>query len=90
MQVWLVAEAPRVRCTEHGVVVAAVPWARHSSRFVRDLEDQVAWLVTQMSRSDRLLDGDKGREWELQKTAVGRCAQKGDPELHLLHLSDFC
>lgn len=51
VRVWLVAEAPRVRCAEHGVVVAAVPWARHNSRFVRDLEDQVAWLVTQMSRS---------------------------------------
>lgn len=23
------AEAPRVRCPEHGVVVAWVPWARH-------------------------------------------------------------
>ncbi len=24
------AEAPRVRCREHGVVVAAVPWARRA------------------------------------------------------------
>jgi len=51
VRVWLIAEAPRVRCREHGVVVAAVPWARHNARFVRDFEDQVAWLVTQMSRS---------------------------------------
>jgi transposase len=51
VQVWLVGEAPRVRCRQHGVVVAAVPWARHGARFVRSFEDQVAWLVTQMSRS---------------------------------------
>ncbi len=31
---YLEAEAPRVRCPQHGVVVAAVPWARHDSRFM--------------------------------------------------------
>jgi transposase len=43
---YLEAAAPRVRCRQHGVVVAAVPWARHGSRFSRTFEDQVAWLVT--------------------------------------------
>lgn len=43
---YLEAAAPRVRCPRHGVVVAAVPWARHGSRFSRVFEDQVAWLVT--------------------------------------------
>lgn len=50
-RVWLEAQAPRVRCREHGIVVAAHPWARHGSRFTRAFEDQAAWLVTQMSRS---------------------------------------
>jgi transposase len=36
------AEAPRVRCREHDVVVCAVPWARHGSRFTRSFEDQTA------------------------------------------------
>ena len=27
----LEADAPRVRCPEHGVVVASVPWARHDA-----------------------------------------------------------
>jgi len=39
------ADAPRVRCRRHGVVVCAVPWARHQARFTRSLEDQVAWLA---------------------------------------------
>lgn len=34
------AEAPRVRCPEHGVVVCRVPWARHDSRFTRAFEQQ--------------------------------------------------
>ncbi len=45
------AQAPRVACREHGVVVARVPWARHGSWFTREFEDQVAWLTTQCSKS---------------------------------------
>lgn len=45
------ADAPRVRCPEHGVVVCAVPWARHASRFVRCFEDQVCWLAVHTSKS---------------------------------------
>ena len=48
---YLEAEAPRVSCAEHGVVVAAVPWARHDSRFTRAFEDQAAWLATQCSKT---------------------------------------
>jgi transposase len=46
----LEAAAPRVRCRAHGVVVAAVPWARHGSRFTRAFEDQVAWLACECSK----------------------------------------
>jgi transposase len=33
------------------VVVAAVPWARHDSRFTRAFEDQVAWLAVNCSKT---------------------------------------
>src|SRR3954447_26834442 len=45
------AEAPRVSCRRHGVVVCAVPWARHDSRFTRAFEDQVAWLAVNTSKT---------------------------------------
>jgi transposase len=48
---FLEADAPRVTCRRHGVVVAAVPWARHNSRFTRAFEDQVAWLAVNTSKS---------------------------------------
>ena len=35
------AEAPRVECARHGVVVVRVGWARHGSRFARAFEQQV-------------------------------------------------
>jgi transposase len=45
------ADAPRVRCRDHGVVVCAVPWARHDARFTRAFEDQAAWLVVNTSKT---------------------------------------
>lgn len=48
---YLEADAPRVSCTTHGVIVAAVPWARHNSAFTRQFEDQVAWLTVQASKT---------------------------------------
>jgi transposase len=45
------AGAPRVSCRRHGVVVCAVPWARHQSRFTRAFEDQVCWLAVNTSKT---------------------------------------
>jgi transposase len=45
------ADAPRVTCRRHGVVVCAVPWARHNSRFTRCFEDQTAWLAVNTSKT---------------------------------------
>lgn len=48
---YLEAEAPRVQCSEHGVVVAEVPWARHDARFTRVFDDQTTWLAVHASKS---------------------------------------
>ncbi|MDQ2761124.1 MAG: ISL3 family transposase, partial [Actinomycetota bacterium] len=45
------ADAPRVFCRRHGVVVRAMPWARHDARFTRSFDDQVAWLACHCSKS---------------------------------------
>jgi len=47
----LEAAAPRVACPEHGVVVAAVPWARHGAGHTRFFDDQVAWLAAACSKT---------------------------------------
>lgn len=51
VKVFLEADAPRVRCAEHGVVVAHVPWARHGAGHTRAFDDTVAWLAVQCSKS---------------------------------------
>jgi transposase len=50
-RVFLEADAPRVACPVHGVLVAAVPWARAGSWFTRAFEEQVAWLCLHSNRS---------------------------------------
>jgi transposase len=50
-KVFLEADAPRVRCREHGPTVAAVPWARHAAGHTRDFDDQAAWLAVHASKT---------------------------------------
>jgi transposase len=45
------ADAPRVCCSAHGVVVAAVPWARHGAGHTLGFDQTVAWLATVCSKS---------------------------------------
>jgi transposase len=50
-RVMVEADAPRVSCPAHGVVVAAVPWARHGAGHTRQFDETVAWLATCTSKS---------------------------------------
>ena len=51
VKAYLEADAPRVACPEHGVVVAAVPWARPGARCTRAFEDTAAWLAAHAAGS---------------------------------------
>jgi transposase len=51
VQAVIEADTPRVSCREHGVTVAAVPWARHGAGHTLAFDDQVAWLATHCSKS---------------------------------------
>jgi transposase len=57
MRCFLEADAPRVQCQRHGVLTAAVPWARPGARFTIAFEEHAAWLCAQMpwSKAARLL-----------------------------------
>ena len=51
IRAFLEADSPRVRCGEHGVVAAQVPWARHGAGHTYAFDDTAAWLVTHCSKS---------------------------------------
>jgi transposase len=76
------ADAPRVRCVDHGVVVCAVPWARHDSRFTRVFEDQVAWLAVNTSRT--AVAELMRVAWRTVGTILERVAAEGRRKVDLL------
>lgn len=51
LKVFLEAELPRVSCREHGVVIAAVPWARHGAGHTRAFDEVVAWFALAVPKS---------------------------------------
>ena len=51
-RVFIEANSPRIKCAEHGVVVARVPWARHDSDFTYDFETAVTWFALHACASD--------------------------------------
>ena len=70
LRCYLEADAPRVRCPRHGVLTAAVPWARPAARFTIAFEEQAAWLCAQMpwSKAARLLRVT----WRALQSVAGR------------------
>lgn len=70
--VFVAAQAPRVRCRRHGVIVAAVPWARHQARHTYGFEETAAWCAVEMSgtATTRLLRCS----WRTIGVMVGRVA----------------
>jgi transposase len=50
LRVYFEADLPRVACPEHGVVIAAVPWARHGAGHTIPFDETVAWFAPGASK----------------------------------------
>ena len=60
----------RIKCPEHGVVVADVPWAYPGSGFTKDFDLTVGWLAVYLPRS--VVSEYMRIDWE----TVGRCVNR--------------
>jgi transposase len=71
---WLHARIPRVRCLEHGVRQAAVPWALPGSRFTLPFERHAldVLLETDVLGGARVLKLSWDEAWHLMERAVAR------------------
>ena len=69
-QAYIEGEICRVKCPEHGVVTARVPWGDIHSQFTRAFESTVAWLAQRLSKTD--VATYMGIDWE----TVGRCISR--------------
>lgn len=76
VRAYLEADAPRVACPEHGVITAAVPWARHGAAHTRFFDDQVAWLAAVCSKTT--ITALMRISWRTAGTIIARVA--GDAE----------
>jgi transposase len=50
LRVYFEADLPRVACPEHGVVIAAVPCARHGAGHTTPFDETVAWFAPSASK----------------------------------------
>jgi transposase len=50
--VYIEAYSPRIKCAEHGVTVARVPWSRQDSDYTYDFETAVTWLALHATAKD--------------------------------------
>jgi transposase len=50
LRVYFEADLPRVACPEDGVVIAAVPWARHGAGHTVPFDETVAWFAPGASK----------------------------------------
>ena len=60
----------RIKCPEHGVVTAYIPWAYPGSGFTRDFDLTVGWLAVYLPRS--VVSEYMRIDWE----TVGRCVHR--------------
>ena len=67
--VYLCYRPARIMCKEHGVRTEYIPWADGNSRFTPDFNNEVAWMVSRMSKSDIAMY--LGINWR----TVGNCVQ---------------
>lgn len=81
-RVFLQARAPRVSCREHGVAVAAVPWARAGARFTRDFEDTCAWLAARTAAS--VVCQLMRTSWRFVTGLIGRVVTENSSQRDLL------
>jgi len=71
-----------VSCREHGVAVAAVPWARAGARFTRDFEDTCAWLAARTAAS--VVCQLMRTSWRFVTGLIGRVVTENSSQRDLL------
>lgn len=49
--VYICYQPIRIECPDHGVQTEYIPWQDGKSRFTKDFNDEVAWMVCRMSRT---------------------------------------
>lgn len=68
----------RIKCPEHGSIVADVPWAYPGSRFTKDFDLVVGWLAGYLSKS--AVSEYMRIDWETVGHCVSRTLNEIEPD----------
>lgn len=68
----------RIECPEHGVLTENIPWADGDSRFTPEFNDEIAWMVCRMSKSDISLY--ENINWRTVGNCVSASQKRLDPD----------
>ena len=72
------ADTHRINCPEHGIAVAAVPWAYPDSRFTKDFDLTVGWLAVYLPRT--AVSEYMRIDWKTVGRCVSRTLNEIEPE----------
>ena len=77
----------RVKCPEHGVLTEHIPWADGKSRFTQDFNNEIAWMVCQMSKT--AITQFESINWRTVGNCIKAAQDRIDPDItsrmHDLH-----
>ena len=71
-------DTQRIRCDEHGSIVADVPWAYPGSRFTKDFDLTVGWLAVYLPRA--AVSEYMRIDWKTVGRCVSRTLHEIEPE----------
>ena len=69
----------RINCSEHGVLVADVPWAYPNSHFTKDFDMTVAWLAKYLPKS--AVAAYMRIDWDTVGNCISRAREDLEPDL---------
>ena len=75
MQVHICYRPNRIQCPDHGILTEYIPWQDGNSRLTADFNNEVSWMVCQMSKSAVALYEDI--DWR----TVGNCIKAAQSRL---------
>lgn len=82
--VYIFYRPQRILCPEHGALNEFIPWADGTSRFTPAFNDEVAWLVCQMSKT--AICEFEGINWRTVGNCVKASLERLEPDVsHRIH-----
>ena len=81
MPVFVKYRPQRILCPEHGALNEDIPWADGTSRFTAAFNDEVAWLVCQMSKT--AICEFEGINWRTVGNCIKASHERLEPDISL-------